>query len=185
MDRILAGLDFVFVYLDDVIIGSRSMSEHLQHVRTLFQWLQAAGVVINREKCMFGVPEVDFLGHHVSAAGESPIASRVAAINDHPRPTTVKELQGFLGVINFYRRFIPAATHILKPLMDQLKGGPKPAASIPWTEVMQAAFAAAALASCVKLIHPLPGAEISLLCKHANAHRLVSDNVSKSCLHIL
>jgi transposase InsO family protein len=165
MDRILAGLDFVFVYLDDVIIGSRSMSEHLQHVRILFQRLQAAGLVINREKCVFGVPEVDFLGHHVSAAGVSPIASRVTAINDHPRPTTVKELQGFLGVINFYRRFIPAAAHILKPLTDQLKGGPKPAASIPWTEAMQAAFAAAkaALAGCVKLIHPLPGAEISLL----------------------
>jgi hypothetical protein len=68
MDRILAGLDFVFVYLDDVIIGSRSMSEHLQQMRILFQRLQAAGLVINREKCMFGVPEVDFLSHHVSAA---------------------------------------------------------------------------------------------------------------------
>jgi hypothetical protein len=68
----------------------------------------------------------------------SPIANRVTAINDHPRPTTVKELQGFLGVINFYRRFIPAAAHILKPLTDQLKGGPKPAASIPWTEARQA-----------------------------------------------
>ncbi len=105
------------------------------------------------------------MGHHVSAAGVSPIASRVAAINNHPRPTTVKELQGFLGVINFYRRFIPAAAHILKPLTDQLKGGPKLAASIPWTEAMQTVFAAAkaALAGCVKLIHPLPGAEISLL----------------------
>jgi hypothetical protein len=114
---------------------------------------------------VFGVPEVDFLGHHVSAASVSPIASRVAAINDHPRPTTVKELQGFLGVISFYHRLIPAAGHILKPLTDQLKGGPKPAASILWTEAMQAAFAAAkaALAACVKLIPPLPGAKISLL----------------------
>jgi hypothetical protein len=173
MDHILAGLDFVFVYLDDVIIGRRSMSEHLQHVRILFQRLQAAGLVINHEKCVFGVPEVDFLGHHVSAAGVSPIASRVTAINDHPRPTTVKELQGFLGVINFYRRLIPAAAHILKPLTDQLKGGPKPAASIPWTEAMQAAFAAAkaALASCVKLIHPLPGAEISLLVDASADHK--------------
>ncbi len=94
MDRILAGLNFVFVYLDDVIIGSGSMSEHLQHVRILFQRLQAVGLVINREKCVFGVPEVDFLGHHVSAAGVLPIASRVTAINDHPRPTTVKEFLG-------------------------------------------------------------------------------------------
>ncbi len=131
MDHILAGLDLVFVYLDNVIIGSRSMSKHLQHLWTLFQRLQAAGLVINLEKCVFGLTEVDFLGHHVSAAGVSPIASRVAAINDYPHPTTVKELQGFLGVINFYRWFIPAASHFLKPLTDQLKGGPKPAASIP------------------------------------------------------
>ncbi len=70
----------------------------------------------------------------------------------------MKELQGFLGVINFYRRFIPAAAHILKPLTDQLKGGPKLAASIPWMGAMQAVFAAAkaALAGCVKLIHPPP-----------------------------
>jgi cleavage and polyadenylation specificity factor subunit 1 len=76
----------------------------------------------------------------------------------------VKELQGFLGVINFYRRFIPAAARILKPLTDQLKGGPKPAAAIPWTADMQAAFAAAkaALAGCVRLIHPTPGAEVAL-----------------------
>jgi hypothetical protein len=86
MDCILAGLDFVFVYLDDVIIGSPSMSEHLQHMWTLFQRLQAAGLVINREKCVFGVAEVDFMGHHVSADGVSPITSRVAAINDHPAP---------------------------------------------------------------------------------------------------
>jgi hypothetical protein len=86
MDRILTGLDFVFMYLDDVIIGSRSLSEHLQHVRTLFQQLQAAGLVINREKCVFGVVEVDFLGHPVSAAGVLPIASRVAAINNTPAP---------------------------------------------------------------------------------------------------
>ncbi len=52
----MAGLDFMFVYLDDVIIGSLSMSEHVQHMRTLFQRLQAAGLVINQEKCVFGVP---------------------------------------------------------------------------------------------------------------------------------
>jgi hypothetical protein len=172
MDRILAGLDFVFVYLDDVIIGSRSMSEHLQHVRILFQRLQAAGLVINCEKCVFGVPEVDFLGHHISAAGVSPIASRVTAINDHPRPTTVKELQGFLGVINFYRRFIPAAAHILKPLTDQLKGRPKPAASIPWTEAMQAAFAAAkaALASVPRLLIPVANRQKVFNAFHNLAH---------------
>jgi hypothetical protein len=102
MDRLPAGLDFVFVYLDDIIIGSRSASEHLWHLRALFQRLQTAGLVINQEKCVLGVTEVEFLGHHVTAASVSPIASRVAAIQQHPETATVKELQGFLGVINFY-----------------------------------------------------------------------------------
>lgn len=164
MDRLLVGLDFIFVYLDDVIIGSRSLAEHYQHLRLLFQRLQAAGLVINREKCVFGASEVEFLGHHVSAAGTTPIASRVAAIQDHPQPTTVKELQGFLGVINFYRRFVPAAARILKPLTDQLQGSPRPSAVLQWTASMLEAFAAAktALAAGVCLIHPTPGAEISL-----------------------
>jgi hypothetical protein len=164
MDRLLAGLDFVFVYLDDIIIGSRSAAEHGRHLRALFQRLQTAGLVINQEKCVFGVAEVEFLGHHVTAAGVSPIASRVATIQQHPAPTTVKELQGFLGAINFYRRFIPAAARILKPLTNPLKGGPKPAAAIPWTADMQAAFSAAkaALTGCVRLIHPTPGADVAL-----------------------
>jgi hypothetical protein len=106
------------VYLDDVIIGSRSVEEHVQHLQTLFQQLQAAGLVINREKCVFGIEEVEFLGHHVNATGVAPIASRVAAILEHPQPTTVKELQGFFGIINFYRCFVPAAARILKPLTD-------------------------------------------------------------------
>jgi hypothetical protein len=123
MDRLLAGLDFVFVYLDDIIIGSRSATEHSWHLRALFQRLQTAGLVINQEKCVFGVTEVDFLGHHVTAAGVSPIASRVATIQQHPETATVKELQGFLGVINFYEgrdRRVCAANFLA--LLNLLKG---------------------------------------------------------------
>jgi hypothetical protein len=128
MDRILAGLDFIFVYLDDLIIGSHYLKEHLQHLWVLFQRLQVVGLVINQEKCVFGVEEVEFLGHHMNTTGVVPIASRPAAILEQQQPTiSVKELQGFLGVINFYRRFVPAAARILKPLTDQLKGNPKPA----------------------------------------------------------
>ncbi len=121
MDRILSGLDFVFAYLDDVIIASRSAEEHLGHLRILFQRFNAANLV-NREKCVFGMAAVEFLGHHVSAAGTSPITSNIEAIQRHPQPTTVKEIQGFLGVVNFYRRFVQSAAWILKPLTDALRG---------------------------------------------------------------
>ncbi len=70
-----------------------------------------------------GARTIDFLGHRVTADGVSPLPSHVKAVTDFPRPVTVKELQGFLGLINFYRRFIPAAVAILKPLTDSLGGG--------------------------------------------------------------
>jgi transposase InsO family protein len=172
MDRILSGLDFVFAYLDDIIVASQSVSDHLQHLRVLFQRLQAAGLEINREKCVFGAAAVDFLGHHVSAAGTSPIASNVAAIQRHPQPTTVKELQGFLGVINFYRRFVPSAAKILRPLTDVLRGNPAQSARLEWLPVMAAAFQVAkdALCQTVKLVHPSPGAEIYLMVDASNDH---------------
>jgi hypothetical protein len=65
MDHVQAGQDFVFVYLDGVI-GNCSLEEHLCHMRILFQWLQATGLVVNWEKCVFGIKEVEFLEHHVS-----------------------------------------------------------------------------------------------------------------------
>jgi hypothetical protein len=73
MDWVLAGLAFAFVYLDDIIIASPSMEQHQRDVEEVFLRLQAAGLVINFEKCTFAVPEVDFLGHRVSASGFAPI----------------------------------------------------------------------------------------------------------------
>jgi hypothetical protein len=70
MDRLLAGLDFVFVYLDDIIIGSHSTAEHGRHLRALFQRLQTAGLVIDQEKCVFGVTEVKFLGHPAASSSD-------------------------------------------------------------------------------------------------------------------
>ena len=76
MDRVLAGLAFAFVYLDDIIIASPSMEQHQRDVEEVFRRLQAAGLVINFEKCTFAVPEVDFLGHRVSASGFAPRGRR-------------------------------------------------------------------------------------------------------------
>ncbi len=71
----------------------------------------------------FGQSSVEFLGHLVSAEGAAPMEKHVAAVKKFPQPTTVKELQGYLGLINFYRRFLPAVARILVPLTDVLKGG--------------------------------------------------------------
>ena len=66
----------------------------------------------NAEKCVFGVPSINFLGHKVAAGSVSPLPDNVSAILDFPQPTTVKELQGYLGLINFYRRFLPAVAKL-------------------------------------------------------------------------
>jgi hypothetical protein len=172
MDRVLSSLDFIFAYLDYIIVASRSTSEHLQHLRQLFQRLQVASLVINREKCVFGVAAVDFLGHRALMADTSPIASNVAAIQRHPQPTTVKELQGFLGVINFYRRFVPSVAKILRPLTDILRGNPTQAKHLEWSPAMAAAFQATKEALCqtIWLVHPTPGAEISLMVDASDEH---------------
>jgi putative transposase len=63
--------------------------------------------VIHAEKWVWGVPELEYLGHKILAAGVLPLPSHVAAIQEFPRPTIIKDLQAFLGIVNFYRRFLP------------------------------------------------------------------------------
>jgi hypothetical protein len=165
MDRVLAGLDFSFVYLDDIVLASHSVEEHVVHLCKLFKRLQQFGLVINRGKCIFGQSSVEFLGHQVSAKGALPLQGNVKAILDFPQPQLVKQLQGFLGSVNFYRRFLPGAAKFLKPLTDSLKGSPKPAALVQWSPEMVEAFKTAetAVATATYLVHPSPGAEICLM----------------------
>ena len=104
MDGVFRGLDFVFVYLDDILVGSSSMDQHLSHVRQVFTRLRDAGLAINRQKCVFASQEVTFLGHRVTAAGIFPLPSKVEAICDIPQPHTKVDLQKFLGCVNFYQK---------------------------------------------------------------------------------
>jgi hypothetical protein len=117
--------------------------------------LREYGLVLNAKKCVFGQSVVEFLGRSVSAR---PLEDKTAAIRSFPQPTTVKELQGFLGTVNFSRRLLPGAIKILAPLTNLLKGGAKGSAAIGWSSPMEAAFQAAATLS-----HPVPTAELGLV----------------------
>jgi hypothetical protein len=105
---------------------------------------------------LFGVPNLDFLGHHIQASGITPLPDRVVAIKSHPEPQNVLQMMNFLGTINFYRRFVPAAARTLKPLTDALKGASSKRAAVTWTTEMMGAFQAAkeALATATILAHP-------------------------------
>ena len=163
MDSTLAGLDFVFVYLDDILIASSSESEHKQHLRLLFDRLEEHGLVVKVEKCLFGVPEIDFLGHKVSSKGIRPLPSKVQAIEKFPVPTTVKQLEQFIGMMNFYHVFIPKAADVMKPLYQALSGTPRPK-ELKWSAELDHAFVQAKnqLAGAALLHHPVPGAVTAL-----------------------
>jgi cleavage and polyadenylation specificity factor subunit 1 len=110
---------------------------------------------------LFGLQELDFLGHRVSAPGIAPLQKKVDAILAHPRPASLQELQGFPGTVNFYHRFLPTATKLLWPLTEALRGGKAAKEPIAWTAEMVAAFTATKEAAL--LAHPSPGAEIALM----------------------
>ncbi len=108
MDRLFGHLPFVFTYLDDHLIASATLEEHRQHLAEFFQVLQDNGLTINPSKCTFAVTSVKFLGHMVSESGIKPLPRHVTVIQEFPQPTDIKQLQQFLGLVNFYRRFLPS-----------------------------------------------------------------------------
>lgn len=163
MDEVLRGLDFCYGYIDDILVSSRNNAEHQQHLIQLFERLTEYGVLININKCVFGKPEVNFLGYRVSAAGTQPLESKVQTIQDYPPPKTVKELRRFLGMINFYRRFIPGAAAIQAPLHNLLAGQKiKGSQPIVMTPNLMEAFVTAkkSLSEATLLAHPDPRAEL-------------------------
>ena len=127
VQQVLRGLDFVYAYIDDLLIASDSDDAHLRHLELLFDRLSSYGIFINPSKCIFAVPSLDFLGHHISAAGITPLQSKVQAIQVFPPPANLRKLPEFLSLVNFYRRFIPRCAKILQPLIDLLssKGSSK------------------------------------------------------------
>lgn len=167
MDDILRDIPFVFVYLDDILVASKSRSEHLGHLRQVFKLLSDNGLVINKAKCVFGARELDFLGHRVSAKGVQPLPDRIKDLINFAAPTNRTSLQRFLGMINYYHRFLPGIADVLAPLHAQAHGrGQK----IEWSEQCQAAFVKAkhVLGKATLLHHPQPNALTSITTDASN-----------------
>ena len=161
MDDLLGDLPFCVAYIDDILIFSASPAEHLRHLRTVLDRLQTAGLVLRHDKCVFGAKEVNFLGHRISSKGVLPLPSKVSAVASFPVPSSVKSLQEFVGMVNYYHRFIPHIASTMAPLYAVLKGKPK---SLTWGPTQEAAFQAAkqALSSATYLTFPAPGAPLTL-----------------------
>ena len=143
--------------LDDILVFSKTKEDHRRHLQETYICLRAAHPTANAEKCEFGKTSIKFLGHNVSASGIAPLPSRVAAITPHPQPNTIKKLQNFLGLINFYRQFVPWPAAMLRPLTDAHRGSSRPKTAVEWTAERRTAFKAtrSALGSITEAMWPL------------------------------
>lgn len=109
IDTALRGLDFTFVYIDDILIASHSQDEHVQHLHSVLQRFAQFGLTLNRVKCAFS----RFLGYHVTAEGIKPLEHRVNVIMNFSKPKRIQELRRLLGMFNFYCRCLPHAATVL------------------------------------------------------------------------
>ena len=116
IDEVLRDLHFSYAYIDDVLIASSNPQEHKQHLKQVFDRFKQFGVIVNPTKCQFGVSELTFLGHSLNSQGIRPLQDKVKVIQEFPQPPTRRKLREFLGLVNFYHRFIPHCADILQPL---------------------------------------------------------------------
>ena len=127
--------DFAQAYMDDILIYSKSLKEHKEHVRKVLLRLREAGLYVDINKCEFHVQETTFLGVIVSTKGIKMDPRKVQAVLDWPQPTNLKQVQSFIGFCNFYRRFIKDFSRIAKPLYRLAQKD----VLFEWTEACQAA----------------------------------------------
>lgn len=125
MDEVQRGLgeQFSQIYMDDLIVFSRSEAEHVEHLKRVLNRIREFGLKLSKEKSKFGLKEIKFLGYTVSREGVQPDPDRVKAIQEAPLPKNSRGIRRFLGMVNYYRKFIPGIAELTQPLTEVLKKG--------------------------------------------------------------
>ena len=136
MDQLLQGIPHVQCIIDDIIVTGETDDEHLANLEAVLQRLLDAGLRAHPTKTRFFDAKTEYCGHEVSAAGLHKLQSKVDAIQKAPRPTTVAELRSFLGLVSYYRKFIPNVATTLHPLNALLQRGQR----WKWTPDCERAF---------------------------------------------
>ena len=142
MQQVLSGLnplegpDFVAVYLDDVLVFSETLDDHLRHLHLVLEWIGQAGLKLKPAKCHLVRQEVEYLGHIITPDGLLPNPKLIEAVRDFAVPVDVKETRQFLGLASYYRRFVPQFAKIARPLHQLTRKN----ASFEWTPSCQTAF---------------------------------------------
>ena len=136
VNEVLSGLTFAFGYLDDILVFSPNMETHLEHLRILFERLQNTDLKLKEVKCNFLKKHIQYLGHIVSGEGRTPLPEKLDSIQNMLPPKPQKEVKQFLGLIGYYRKFVPRFSDLARPLNALTRKNVK----FEWTQVCQESF---------------------------------------------
>jgi transposase InsO family protein len=131
--------DFVLVYLDDILVYSKTLEEHVEHLRKVLAILQKQQLFAKLKKCEFAKPSIDYLGHIISKDGIRTDPAKVAAVLEWPVPTSVHDVRSFLGLCSYYRRFVPKFAEVAAALTDLTRADVRDVKAA-WGPKQQAAF---------------------------------------------
>ena len=121
MTGLVGDIKGVAVYLDDILITGPNAAEHVATVRKVLDRLRGAGLRIKKEKCSLMQPRITYLGHTIDKSGIHPTEDKVRAIHEAPEPRDVSELRSFLGILNYYSKFMPNLSAQISPLYNPTK----------------------------------------------------------------
>ena len=116
INEVLTDCIFAMGYLDDIIIFSKTEEEHLQHLEEIFERLRKAGLKLKLQKCSFFKKHIQYLGHLISVEGIQPLPEKMESIAKMPVPQNAKQVKQFLGLVGYYRKFVPHFSDIARPL---------------------------------------------------------------------
>lgn len=145
METLLRGLEGVSVYIDDILVTGATTEQHLRNLEAVLDRIEKAGLRLNKSKCSFLAPRIEYLGHAIDL---HPTDEKIAALREAPTPTNITELRSFIGILNYYGKFLPNLATKLTPLYRLLHKN----APWAWTEKHEEAFQQAKEADSV-LVH--------------------------------
>ncbi|CAF3259695.1 unnamed protein product [Rotaria socialis] len=142
MDIVLAGLKWqcCLVYIDDVVIFSPTFEQHMTDLERVFQALQSANLTLKASKCQFCRREMRYLGHIITQNGIKPDPDLIKSVTNFPQPKKIKDVQSFLGLTGYYRRFIKDYSKIAEPLLQQLRNSQQGNHQLKWSKECTNAF---------------------------------------------
>ena len=151
MDQILQGVEKTICYLDDILVTGSNETEHLKTLEEVLHRLHNHGIKVRLDKCKFMQKSVEYLGHKVDADRLHPTTAKIKAVVDAPTPKNLSELKSYLGLLNYYGRFLPNLSTMINPLNQLQSKGQK----WVWSAACKKAFESSkkALVESLVLVH--------------------------------